>query len=81
MDDIVVTRNDDAEVTRLKGSLAREFEIKDLGSLRYLLGIEVAKAKQGIFLSKRKYVLDLLKKAEMQTMCHAHYSESYAERR
>ncbi|CAL8152650.1 unnamed protein product [Prunus armeniaca] len=34
--------------------------MKDLGGLKYVLGIEVARSQQGIFLSQRKYVLDLL---------------------
>ncbi|CAL2259461.1 unnamed protein product [Prunus armeniaca] len=33
---------------------------KDLGGLKYFLGIEVAQSQQGIFLSQNKYVLDLL---------------------
>lgn len=33
------------ETTILKGSLAKEFEIKDLGSLKNFLGIEVVKVK------------------------------------
>ncbi|RDX89133.1 putative mitochondrial protein, partial [Mucuna pruriens] len=33
----------------------------ELGKLKYFLGIEVAYSKQGIFISKRKYVLDLFK--------------------
>lgn len=40
MDDIVVTGNDEVEVAQLKGSLANEFEIKDLHSLKYFVGIE-----------------------------------------
>nr|KYP62702.1 Copia protein [Cajanus cajan] len=45
----------------LKEKLAAQFEMKDLGKLKYFLGIEVAYSKNGIFISQRKYVLDLLK--------------------
>ena len=49
----------------LKKYLASEFEIKDLGSLKYFLGIEVACSKDRIFISQRQYVLDLLKETRM----------------
>lgn len=65
VDDIVVTSNDEVEVKRLKMKLAKEFEIKDLGKLRYFLGIEVVRYKRGIISSQRKYVLDLLKEIGM----------------
>lgn len=66
MDDIVVIGNDGFGVARLKGSLAQEFEIKNLGFLTYFIGIEVVKAKQDIFFSQRKYVLDVLKESDME---------------
>ncbi|KAK0585152.1 hypothetical protein LWI29_024002 [Acer saccharum] len=65
VDDMIVTGNDDLEMTALQGYLATEFEMKDLGLLRYFLGIEVARSKHGIFLSQRKYVLDLLTETGM----------------
>jgi hypothetical protein len=40
--------------------LSKEFEVKDLGELKYFFGIEVARSPQGIVLSQRKYILDLL---------------------
>ncbi|XP_021818432.1 uncharacterized protein LOC110760477 [Prunus avium] len=39
--------------------------MKDLGDLKYFLGIEVARSTTGIFLSQRKYVLDVLTETGM----------------
>ena len=65
VDDIVITGDDAEEIMHLKGHLAQEFEVKDLGHLRYFLGIEVSRGTKGIFLSQRKYVLDLLQEVGM----------------
>jgi hypothetical protein len=65
VDDIILTGNDVEEKMNLKTYLAKEFEIKDLGELKYFLGIEVARSRNGIFISQRKYVLDLLKETGM----------------
>ena len=64
-DDIILMENDENEARRLKEELNKEFEIKDLGNLRYFLGIEVARSRKGILISQRKYVLDLLKEIGM----------------
>lgn len=42
VDDIIVTRNDALKICQLKTHLDSEFRIKDLGKLKYFLGIEVA---------------------------------------
>ncbi|GMP41364.1 hypothetical protein CsSME_00011497 [Camellia sinensis var. sinensis] len=65
VDDIVLTGDDVEEVPRLKEYLANEFEIKDIGSLKYFLGIEVIQSKDGIFICQRKFLLDLLKETGM----------------
>ena len=60
VDDIVITESDFTGISSLKSFLYGQFHTKDLGMLRYFLGVEVMRSKHGIFLSKRKYVLDLL---------------------
>ncbi|GKE32503.1 putative RNA-directed DNA polymerase, partial [Tanacetum coccineum] len=65
VDDMVVTGNYTEEMTNLQTILATEFELKDLGHLKYFLGIEVARSKSGISMCQRKYVLDLLTETGM----------------
>lgn len=65
VDDIILTGDHNEEIQKLKSFLAKEFEIKDLGNLKYFLGMEVARSKRGISVSQRKYVLDLLKEKGM----------------
>ncbi|KAK8951274.1 hypothetical protein KSP39_PZI003194 [Platanthera zijinensis] len=60
VDDMIITGDDTDEILRLQKQLSTEFEMKNLGGLKYFLGIEVARSRKGIFLSQRKYVLDLL---------------------
>ncbi|CAL8991610.1 unnamed protein product [Prunus brigantina] len=65
VDDIIVTGNDAKEQLKLQKYLFQEFEMKDLGDLKYFLGIEVVRSKTGIFLSQRNYVMDLLTETGM----------------
>ena len=60
VDDIIITGDDYVEIAKLKECLSQAFEVKDLGKLKYFLGIEVARSSKGIVLSQRKYTLDLL---------------------
>jgi hypothetical protein len=65
-DDIIVT-GDDEEQQMLGQDLAKEFEIKTLGKLKYFLGIEMAHSKKGIFISQQKYITDLLQETDKTT--------------
>ena len=60
VDDMVITGNNEKTIRDLKKFLDSYFKIKDLGQLKYFLGIEVARSKAGITVCHRKYTLDLL---------------------
>jgi len=62
---MVVTGNDLEEKEALQNHLANEFEMNDLGTLKYFLGIEVARSEQEIFLSEQNYILDIVTDTKM----------------
>jgi len=51
VDDILVTGDDDDEMTTLKAYLDDTFKIKDLGPIHYFLGIEVLHTTGGLILT------------------------------
>ena len=51
VDDIVITGNDHAGISDLKTFMHSKFHTKDLGELKYFLGIEVSRSKKVMFLS------------------------------
>ena len=61
VDNIIMTGNGELVKQTLRQCLTKEFEIKELGRLKYFLRIEVAHSKQGIFIFQQKYVIDLLR--------------------
>ncbi|XP_015938999.1 uncharacterized mitochondrial protein AtMg00810-like [Arachis duranensis] len=62
-DDVVLVGNDLVKIDSIKALLNACFKIKDIGDLKFFLGIEVARSKQGVALYQRKYALDLLREA------------------
>lgn len=56
---MIIISNDEEQADRLKRRLFREFEMKDIGNLKYFLGIEVLRSNKGIFTNPRKYIMDL----------------------
>ncbi|KAM2555190.1 hypothetical protein TB2_019236 [Malus domestica] len=63
VDDMIITGNDEEAIRDLKLFLHTHFRIKDLGPLKYFLGVEVARSSQGISISQRKYTLDIFDEA------------------
>lgn len=60
MDDILLTGNSSTLISEVKCFLQSQFKIKDLGPMKYFLGLEIARSSAGIFLNQRKYALDIL---------------------
>ncbi|KAD4888928.1 hypothetical protein E3N88_21001 [Mikania micrantha] len=60
VDDVIIAGNNTAKIEETKNNLDKNFSIKDLGTLRYFLGVEVARTAEGLVLSQRKYTLDIL---------------------
>ena len=60
VDDLLVAGNHLSVISKLKSFLAQTFKIKDLGTLKYFLGLKVAHSPAGIFLKQRNYAFDIL---------------------
>ena len=60
VDDIIICSNNDTAVDQLKTQLKSFFKLRDLGLMKYFLGLEIARSTEGIHICQRKYALDLL---------------------
>ena len=60
MDDFIYTGNDQAIFDDFKQSMMAEFEMTDLGMMYYFLRIEVLQSLEGIFITQKKYALEII---------------------
>ena len=63
VDDMMITGNDLNLIQQTKEVLQDTFKMKDLGELRYFLGIEFARSQEGIVMHQRKYSLEIISEA------------------
>ncbi|CAM8887546.1 unnamed protein product [Rhodiola kirilowii] len=69
VDDIILTVTSQILIDQVKHFIDFKFKIKDLGTLRLFLGIEVARSSSGLFLNQRKYALELIQGAGLLGWC------------
>lgn len=60
IDDVILASNNMNAITEIKKYLHDCFSIKDLGKLKFILGIEIERNRNGIHMYQRKHTLDLL---------------------
>ena len=65
VDDLIIGGDHLDEVEQIKGLLRQEFEMKDLGELKFFLGTKIIHTKIGIWLSRQMYALDMFAKYDM----------------
>jgi hypothetical protein len=53
VDDLIVGGDNEKEVEHVKSFFKQKFDMKDLGELKFFLGIEVIKRPEGIWLLQR----------------------------
>lgn len=60
LDDLIICGNHGYMIQKFKDYLSSCFSMKDLWRLKYFLGIEITRGSSGMFLSQRKYALDII---------------------
>lgn len=65
VDDIVLTASFRTLLQYVIQTLSNEFSMTDFGDLHYFLGISVMLENDGLFVSQKKYAMDILDRASM----------------
>lgn len=66
VDDLIFTGNNENMFEEFKKSMEKEFDMSDLGKMRYFLGVEVVQNENGIYLSQKKYAKEVLDRFGMR---------------
>ena len=67
VDDMLIAARSKAQVQKVKAQLKREFDMKDLGEARKILGMEITRDRSAdaLWLSQENYVLKVLERFNM----------------
>jgi len=65
VDDLIFTGNDERMFKEFKESMMHEFEMTDLGKMKYFLGIKATQSAEGIFICQKQYAQGVLKRFKM----------------
>uniref|UniRef100_A0A2N9I5M9 Reverse transcriptase Ty1/copia-type domain-containing protein n=1 Tax=Fagus sylvatica TaxID=28930 RepID=A0A2N9I5M9_FAGSY len=65
VDDIIITSSSTTAIDTLLSNLHKDFVVKNLGSLKFFLGIEVLSNPSGVLLSQHRYITDILRRTNM----------------
>ena len=57
---MIITGDDLSGIQELKDFLNQQFEMKDLGHLRYFLDLEITHSIDGFYITQAKYAFELL---------------------
>ncbi|XP_070002632.1 uncharacterized mitochondrial protein AtMg00810-like [Nicotiana sylvestris] len=65
VDDLLVTGSNILLIQQVRKDLQEKFKMKDLGELKYFLGIEFSRSQKGILMCQRKYALELVSELDL----------------
>ncbi len=66
VDDIILAGKTDEEIAKVKESIAERFQAKDMGELKYILGLQVIHENGKIWIGQPTYTESILKKFGME---------------
>nr|GEU92788.1 DNA helicase [Tanacetum cinerariifolium] len=66
VDDLIFPRNNKRMIDQFRESMTREFDMTDMGVVKYFLGLEVRQGIFGIFVSQTPYAKEILKRYKMK---------------
>ena len=67
VDDMLINSSNAGMMTKFKREMQEVFEMSNLSIINYFLGMEIQQCSRGIYISRRKYAFDVLKKFKLKS--------------